>query len=292
MKTREDLWLALPKALLREKLLEFLGEDVGMGDITTSVVVPVGVRVKAQIIAKEPCVIAGLPEVKALFEMMGAEMVELVTDGDEVASGTVIAEVVGDSRAILTAERTALNLLMRMSGIATATRRLLKKLKGQDVRVAATRKTAPGLRYFDKRAVAVGGGDTHRFRLDDAILIKDNHIAVAGGIENAVKRALLAKSFSKRVEVEVKKPADALKAAQLGVDAIMLDNMTPEEVEESIEVLKKNNLRDKVLIEVSGNITEDNIAEYAEFRPDVVSLGTLTHSVKAADISLEIVKVF
>jgi len=283
--------LELPKVLLCERLLEFLREDVGMGDVTTEAVVPVGVKAKGQIIAKEPCVVAGLYEVKTLFEMLGVEMTESVGDGAEVASGTVIAELVGDAHAILTAERTALNLLTRMSGIATATKRLLKKVGERNVRVAATRKTAPGLRCFDKKAVAIGGGDTHRFRLDDAVLIKDNHIVVAGGVENAVKKARLATSFSKKIEVEVKKPEEALKAAQLGVDVVMLDNMTLEEAKESMKILKENNLRDRVVIEVSGNITEDNIAEYAELGPDVISLGALTHSVKAVDMSLEIVEV-
>jgi len=282
--------LELPMALLREKLLEFLKEDVGMGDITTAAVVPAGVQVNAQIIAKESCVVAGLHEVKTLFEMLGVETVKSVSDGEEVSSGAVIAEFVGDARAILTAERTALNLLMRMSGIATATKRLLQKVKGKNLRVAATRKTVPGLRYFDKKAVVIGGGDSHRLRLDDAVLIKDNHIAVVGGVENAVKKARSVTSFSKKIEVEVKKPEEALKAAQLGADVIMLDNMTLEEVKESIKLLERNNLRDKVVIEVSGNITEDNIAEYAELGADVISLGALTHSVKAIDMSLELVK--
>jgi len=284
--------LELPKPLLRDKLLELLKEDVGMGDLTTKAIVPAGIRVNAHIIAKEPCVVAGLEEVKTLFEMLGVETVKSVSDGEGVSPGAVVAEVVGDAQAILTAERTALNLLMRMSGIATATKKLLKKLEGKNTRVAATRKTAPGLRYFDKKAVAIGGGDTHRLRLDDTILIKDNHIVVAGGVENAVKKARSAVSFSKKIEVEVKRPEEALKAAQLGVDVIMLDNMTLDEVKESMRILKENNLRDRVVVEVSGNITEDDIIEYAMLGVDVISLGALTHSVKAVDMSLEILKAF
>ncbi|MFQ6095436.1 MAG: carboxylating nicotinate-nucleotide diphosphorylase [Candidatus Bathyarchaeia archaeon] len=285
--------MELPKTLLREKLLEFLREDIGMGDVTSEAIAPVGARVEAQIITKEPCVVAGLYEVKKLFEMFNLEIVRSVSDGDEVDVGTVIAEILGDSRAVLTAERTALNILVRMSGIATATRRLLSKVnkQGRTIRIAATRKTAPGLRYFDKRAVAIGGGDTHRFRLDDAVLIKDNHIVVAGGVENALRRVRSTVSFAKKVEIEVKKPEEALKAAQLGVDIVMLDNMTPEKVRESMEILKQNGLRDKVLIEVSGGVTEENITDYAETGPDIISLGSLTHSVKAVDMSLEIVKV-
>ena len=285
--------MELPKALLREKLLEFLREDIGMGDVTSEAIAPVGVRVEAHIIAKEPCVVGGLYEVKTLFEMLNIEIVKSVTDGNEVDVGTVIAEIVGDSRTILTAERTALNILIRMSGIATATKRLLSKLRQRErtIRIAATRKTVPGLRCFDKRAVVIGGGDTHRFRLDDAVLIKDNHIVVAGGVENALRKVHSTISFAKKVEIEVKKPEEALEAAQLGTDIIMLDNMTPEKVEESIEILKKNGLRDKVLIEVSGGVTEENITDYAETGPDIISLGSLTHSVKAIDMSLEIVKV-
>ena len=285
--------MELPSALLREKLLEFLKEDIGMGDVTSEAIVPAGARVEAQIMAKEPCVVAGLYEVKTLFEMLNIEIVESVSDGDEVDAGTVIAQIAGDSRTVLTTERTALNILVRMSGIATATKRLVSKvmMQGRAIRIAATRKTAPGLRYFDKRAVAVGGGDTHRLRLDDAVLIKDNHIVVAGGVENALRKVRSTISFAKKVEIEVKKPEEALTAAQLGADIIMLDGMTPDEVRESMELLKRNDLRDRVVIEVSGNITEENIAEYAELNPDVISLGALTHSVRAVDMSLEIVKV-
>ena len=154
-----------------------------------------------------------------------------------------------------------------------------------------TRKTAPGLRYFDKRSVAIGGGDTHRFRLDDAVLIKDNHIAIAGGIVNAIKNARQATSFTKKIEVEVRKPEEVLEAAKLGVEIIMMDNMTPKAVEDSIRILKEHNLRDKVLLEVSGNIKQENISDYAKLRPDIISLGTLTHSVKTVDMSLEIVDV-
>jgi len=284
--------LDLPKVLLREKMMEFLEEDAGMGDITTEAVIPRGLKVKAQVIAKEPFVVAGLAEVKSLFEMLGIETPKSADDGEEVGSGTVVAEVTGEGRSILIAERTALNLLSRMSGIATATRKLVKKIDrmGGGIRIAGTRKTVPGLRYFDKRAVEIGGGDTHRFRLDDALLIKDNHIAIAGGIAEAIKRARSVASFSKKIEVEVEKLEEALEAAKLGVDIVMLDNMTPMEVKETIEVLEKSGLRKGVLIEVSGGVTEGNIVEYAEAAPDIISLGTLTHSAKAVDISLEIVR--
>jgi nicotinate-nucleotide pyrophosphorylase (carboxylating) len=284
--------LAIPRVLLHEKLLEFLKEDVGNGDITTESIVPFGMRVKAHILTKASCTVAGLTEIQILCEILDLAIVPLVRDGDEVSSGTVIAEIVGEGSAILTAERTMLNLLTRMSGIATSTRQLLKMIKAcGPVIIAATRKTAPGLRYFDKRSVAIGGGDTHRFRLDDAVLIKDNHIAIAGGLGNAIKNARQATSFIKKIEVEVRKPEEVLEAAKLGVEIIMMDNMTPKGVEDSIRLLKENNLRDKVLLEVSGNIKQENVSDYAKLRPDIISLGTLTHSVKIVDMSLEIVDV-
>lgn len=284
--------MELPKALLREKLLEFLREDIGMGDITAGAIAPPGLTARAKIITKEPCIVAGLSEIETLFEMLNIETVKSVNDGEEAAPGTVIAEITGEGRTILTAERTALNILTRMSGIATATKSLLRKARKhkRDIRVAATRKTAPGLRYFDKSAVEIAGGDTHRFRLDDAVLIKENHIAIARGMDEAIRRARQATSFTKKIEIEVNKPQDALKAAQLGVDIIMLDNVTAEKVRETMEILEKKGLRDKVLIEVSGGVTEENITEYAEAGPDIISLGTLTHSPKAIDMSLEIIE--
>ena len=282
------------RSILRERLIDFLREDVGMGDLTTEAVVPAEVRIEAHIIVNEPAVIAGLYEASILFEIVEAEFKAEVEDGAEVSAGTVIAEVNGSGRAILSTERTALNILMRMSGIATLTRKLVSMIRreGLDVRVAATRKTVPGLRYFDKRAVAIGGGDTHRFRLDDAILIKDNHIRIAGGVGEAIRRARSAISFSKKLEVEVKTVCEALEAAKAGADIIMLDNMSVGEVEEAIRSLRDEGLRDRVLIEVSGGIDEGNILEYARLKPDVISLGFLTHSVRAVDMSLEVKRIY
>lgn len=263
-----------------------------MGDITTEAIVPTGVRVEAQIVAREPLVAAGILESRLLLEIVGVEVVESVEEGAEVSAGGVIAGIRGEARAVLTVERMLLNLLMRMSGIATATRRLVRKVEeaGLKVRVAATRKTAPGLRYFDKRAVIIGGGDPHRFRLDDAILIKDNHLAIVGDIGEAVRRARSAVSFTKKVEVEAQTVEDAVRAAQAEADIIMLDNMRPEEVEKALEALKQRGLRDRVLVEISGGITEENLLQYAKFRPDIISIGALTHSVKSANISLEVTK--
>ena len=282
------------RSILRERLIDFLREDVGMGDLTTEAVVPAEVRIEAHIVVNEPAVIAGLYEASILFEIVEAEFKAEVEDGAEVSAGTIIAEINGSGRAILSAERTALNILMRMSGIATITRKLVSMIRkeGLNVRVAATRKTAPGLRYFDKRAVAIGGGDPHRFRLDDAILIKDNHIRIAGGVGEAIKRARSAISFSKKLEVEAKTVYEALEAAKAGADIIMLDNMSVGEVEEAIRSLRDEGLRDRVLIEVSGGIDEGNILEYARLKPDVISLGFLTHSVRAVDMSLEVKRIY
>jgi len=283
----------MEKAILRERLMEFLREDLGMGDVTTEAVVPAEVVVFAYIIAKESIVVAGLYEASVIFEAIGVDFRAKVKDGEKVDAGTVLAEVYGRAQDILSAERTVLNILMRMSGIATQTRRLVETVRkaGFNVRIAATRKTAPGLRLLDKKAVALGGGDPHRFRLDDAVLIKDNHIRVAGGVREAVQRARSAASFSKKIEVEVQSSEEALEAAECGVDILMLDNMSVEEAKRTIEALEDRGLREKVVIEVSGRIDEKNILEYAELGPDVISVGALTHSVRAADISLEVVEV-
>ncbi|MCD6593657.1 carboxylating nicotinate-nucleotide diphosphorylase [Candidatus Bathyarchaeota archaeon] len=283
----------MEKAILRERLMEFLREDLGMGDVTTEAIVPAEAMASAHIIAKEPMVVAGLYEASVIFEAIGVDFRAKVRDGEKVDAGTVLAEVYGRARDILSAERTVLNILMRMSGIATQTKRIVEIVRraGFNVRIAATRKTAPGLRLLDKRAVAIGGGDPHRFRLDDAVLIKDNHIRVAGGVREAVQRARSAASFSKKIEVEVQSLEEALEAAECGVDILMLDNMSVKEAKRTIEALEDRGLRGKVIIEVSGRVEEENILKYARLGPDVISVGALTHSVRAADISLEVVEI-
>jgi len=279
----------MPRKILEEKLKQLLAEDVGQGDVTSEAVVPAGLTVEAVVLAKEAGVAAGIEETAIFMESLGLNVKAEVADGDEIRSGTVILKISGNARAILSAERTMLNLLSRMSGIATATRRLTEKLRKANLtaKVAATRKTAPGLLYFDKKAVLVGGGDPHRLRLDDMILLKDNHVAIVGSVENAVKKAKAA-SVSKKIEAEVTSTADALKAAEAGADIVMLDNFSPKQVKEAVEALKKAGFFGKVLLEVSGGITEQNLVEYASAQVDVISMGTLTHSVKALDISLEV----
>lgn len=268
-------------------LLRFVEEDAPFGDVTSEAVIPEGTKARAVIIAKQSGVIAGVGEAKALFEHFGVKVEVKKRDGDEVREGDVIIELLGDARAILLVERTALNVMGRMSGIATEVRKLVEKVKAVNpkVRVAGTRKTL--LKPMDKRAILIGGGEPHRFSLSDAILIKDNHLALVP-LEEAIRRA---REFSvyKVVEVEVERLEDALKAAKAGADVIMLDNMSPEEIAETVEALRREGLRDRVRIEVSGGITPQNITEYARLDVDVISLGYLTHSVRNFDVSLEII---
>ncbi len=274
--------------ILIEYLLRFLEEDAPFGDITSETVIPEDLEARAVIIAKQDGVIAGLEEAKALFEHFGVKAKLKARDGNEVKKGDVLIELEGNARKILLVERTALNIIGRMSGIATQVRRLMEKVRAvnPNVRVAGTRKTL--LKPLDKKAIMLGGGEPHRFSLSDAILIKDNHLALVP-LEEAVKRA---KAFSiyKVVEVEVESLEDALKAARVGVDVIMLDNMTPGRIKEVLEALKREGLRERVKIEVSGGITEENIQSYAKLDIDVISLGALTHSVKNFDVSLEVLK--
>lgn len=281
----------IPRKVLEEKLVRLLSEDVGQGDVTSAAVIQFECTAEAEVVAKAEGVVAGLEEAVVLAETLGLEANAEVEDGDNVKNGQVLMKLLGDARTILSMERTMLNLLSRMSGIATITAKyvdLLHKAKLK-TRVAATRKSAPGLLYFDKKAVLIGGGDPHRLHLDDMILIKDNHIVLAGGLEKAVKNAKQNASFTKKIEVEVTEPEDAVKVAELGVDVVLLDNFSPQQVAEAVALLKKAGLSEKVLLEASGGITGENVLEYARAGVDLVSLGELTHSVKALDISLEVV---
>jgi nicotinate-nucleotide pyrophosphorylase (carboxylating) len=283
----------MPRKVLEEKLKQLLAEDVGQGDVTTAAVVPAGLTVEAAVVAKEAGIAAGIEETVVLAESLGLSVKAEVADEAELAKGQVVLKISGDAQTILSAERTMLNLLSRMSGIATATRRLAEKLRKANAtaKIAATRKTAPGLGYFDKKAVLIGGGDPHRLRLDDMILVKDNHIAIAGSVESAVKRAKQNCSFSKKIEVEVTSVTAALKAAEAGADIVMFDNFSPKQIREAVEALKKAGCFGKVLLEVSGGITEQNLLEYASTQVNIISMGALTHSVQALDVSLEITRV-
>ncbi|MCZ2856235.1 MAG: carboxylating nicotinate-nucleotide diphosphorylase [Candidatus Bathyarchaeota archaeon] len=283
----------IPKKVLEKKFLDFVKDDVGQGDLTTLIAVPYGTIVEAKIFAKENGMIAGIEETLMFLESFGLQASPLLGDGSTVKPKEVILRVHGDARTLLSIERTMLNLLSRMSGIATATSSLVKKTKqaGYRTRVACTRKVAPGLSYFDKKAVMIGGGDTHRLHLDDMILIKDNHLAIIEDIKTAVKRARKAVSFSKKIEVEVSTIEEALEAVETGADIVMLDNFTPKQVKNTMELMMKKGLRNTALVESSGGITEQNILEFAAAGVDIISLGEITDSAKALDISLEIVKV-
>jgi nicotinate-nucleotide pyrophosphorylase (carboxylating) len=283
----------MPRKVLEEKLKQLLAEDVGQGDVTSVAVVPAGLTVEAAVVAKEAGIAAGLEEITILAESLKLNVKTEVTDGEQIRSGQIIMKISGNAQIILSAERTMLNLLSRMSGIATTTRRLVEKLRKANLtaKIAATRKTAPGLLYFDKKAVLIGGGDPHRLRLDDMVLVKDNHIAIAGSVEKAVKKAKQNASFSKKIEAEVTSVTDALKAAEAGADIVMFDNFSPKQIREAVKALKKAGFFGKVLLEVSGGITEQNLLEYASTQVNIISMGALTHSVKALDISLEIAKV-
>jgi nicotinate-nucleotide pyrophosphorylase (carboxylating) len=281
----------IPRRVVEERLKEFLAEDVGEGDVTASAIIPQKCVVNAEVVAKADGIVAGLEEATILAESMGLKVDAKVADGDKVKNQQVLMTLQGDAQTVLSIERTLLNLLSRMSGIATKTHSLSEKLKKAKVkaRVAATRKSAPGLLYFDKKAVALGGGDPHRLHLDDLVLIKDNHLAIVGSVEEAVKKAKAKASFSKKIEVEVTSLQDALKAAEAGADIIMLDNFSPNQAKEAGEELRKAG-HNNVMLEISGRITAETLLEYASAHVDIISMGELTHSVKALDISLEIVK--
>lgn len=281
------------ETLIDIRMREFLFEDLGFGDITTDSVIDSNIKVDARVVCREKAVIAGLEEASKVFKILGCTVKLLVKDGSKVESGKPVLHVTGPGEAILKGERTALNILMRMSGIATATNKALSKAKTVNprIRVACTRKTAPGLRYFDKRGVELGGGDTHRLRLDDCVLIKDNHLRVVGTVKEAIKIAKERVSFTKKIEVEVEDVDQAIEAAEAEADIVMLDNMTPQEILQIIEELEKRELRKKILIEASGGVNLKNVKEYAKTGVDILSMGSLTHSLKAINLNLEIFKI-
>ncbi len=282
----------LPNEILKEKLQRMLVEDLGQGDITTALIVPAECTAEAKVIAKESGVPAGIEESKILLESVGLKVETLVTDGEKMKAKQILMKIQGNARTILSVERTLLNILSRMSGIATNTRSLVERLQKAELKtkVACTRKTAPGLLYFDKKAVLIGGGETHRLHLDDMVLIKDNHIAIAGNVEKAIKKAKNS-SFSKKIEVEISKVDDILAAVRAGADIIMLDNFSPKQIAKAINLLEEANCLGKILLEASGGITAENILTFASTGVDIVSLGEITDSTKALDIGLEITRI-
>ena len=283
----------LTRSNVEDSLKSFIAEDIGHGDITSNAIIDPGQQGKGQVICKENAIIAGIQESIILLELANCTGKPLARDGQRVKSGATILSVSGPARGILLVERTLLNLLSHMSGVATATGDLVSlasKASRNKVRIACTRKTLPGLRYFEKRAVELGGGDTHRLRLDDAVLIKDNHLEFTSSIAGAVRTAKSKVSFTKKIEVEVTSSDQAVEAARAGADIILLDNMTSQDVARSLSALKESGLRDRVLVEASGGITEKNIGGYARTGVDIISVGAITHSARAIDMSLRVSK--
>ena len=274
---------------IREILVKFLQEDVGAGDITSDNIIRADIEAKAEIVCKSRfAIVCGLEEASMLFDICGCKSEILVKDGSKVVKGAVVMNVSGYARAILKAERTVLNIIMRMSGIATETRRMVDLAKG--VTILATRKTAPGLRYFDKKAVVLGGGATHRMRLDDMVLIKDNHLVLVSDLGKCIRLAKKNVGSSIKVECEVRTKEEALAAVAAEADTVMLDNFTPKQAQQTIRHIRRMGLRNKVKIELSGGINQNNIRQYSRTKPDFISLGYITHSSKTIDFSLEIMK--
>lgn len=267
----------------RKILSQFLAEDIGKRDITSSLLSKK--KITARIISREDAIVAGTKYAKQIFAIKGCKAKIVKKDGSSVRPNQTIMSITGDAGKILTCERTVLNLLTRMSGIATQTNNLVKKIPNKKTRLYATRKTAPGLRIFDKEAVEIGGGEKHRLRLDEMVMIKDNHIAVSGSLESLIKKA---KKRYQKFEVEVENTQDAILAAKEGATIIMLDNFTPTQIKKTIYTLKKERLREKVMLEASGGITSKNIASYGKTGVDIISVGSITNSVKGIDMSLEI----
>lgn len=266
-----------------------LKEDEGFGDITSNALIPEDKTFYAKLVSKDDGILAGIEVINGMFEEYGIDILSSMDDGDKIKKGDILLELEGNARKILLLERTALNLLMRMSGVATKTNRIVKSVNeiNDKIRVAGTRKTAPALQKFDKMAISIGGGDPHRSALDDMVLIKDNHIAVVGSVEEALKRAKKNVSFSKKIEIEVENADDAVIAAKNGADIVMFDNMSPEKAQDTLDILIENGLRENVLIEISGGITEDNILDYAPLDVDIISLGSLTHQASSLNFSLD-----
>ncbi|MEK4054458.1 carboxylating nicotinate-nucleotide diphosphorylase [Paenibacillus sp. FSL F4-0087] len=273
---------------LIESIKNWLREDVGAGDVTTTVTIPAGSQSKAVIHAKDNGIIAGITVAELVFQVVdpGLAFTPMVKDGDAVTHGTILAEVEGSTHSLLTGERLALNLLQRMSGIATRTRTYVDALEGLSTRLVDTRKTTPGHRLLEKYAVRVGGGANHRFGLYDAVMIKDNHIKGAGGITEAVQRARSVIPHTMTIEVETENMEQVREALQAGADIIMLDNMYPDRMREAVALIREQ--APHVKVEASGNVSLNTIRGIAESGVDVISVGRLTYSFESLDISLDL----
>ena len=260
-----------------------LAEDVTSEDISTNSVLRAPAEGEAELICKQDGIIAGLPVFARVYELLGGVRVELLArDGESVKKGQKLAVVRGDMRAILTGERTALNFLQRMSGIATYTAKMAALLAGSGLRLVDTRKTTPNMRLFEKYAVRAGGGGNHRYNLSDAVLLKDNHIGAAGGVRAAVQAAKAHAPFTAKIEVEAESVDMALEAVEAGADIVMLDNMSHDAMKEAVRAIGG-----RALVEISGNVTAENAARLKDIGADIVSCGALTHSAPILDVSLK-----
>jgi nicotinate-nucleotide pyrophosphorylase (carboxylating) len=273
---------------LFQQIAAWLKEDIGRGDITTQATVPRDAKGTGKFLAKEDLVVCGLEVAEMVFNSLDAEqeLEVFVNDGDEVESGKIFARTSGYAEVLLSGERLALNLMQRLSGIATLTRQYVKAIEGTNAYIVDTRKTVPGLRMLEKYAVSIGGGRNHRFGLDDGVLIKDNHISIAGGVTEAVARAKESIGHLHKIEVEVSNEEMLCDAIEAGADIVMLDNRTPEETKLLVEIARE--LSPSVILESSGGINLSNVREYAEAGVDLISIGAITHSARAMDISFKI----
>jgi len=270
---------------IKKELLRFISEDIQGGDIT-SVLLPKK-KIKAKIISRQEGVLAGVKFAGDIFRLKGCNVKIIKKDGAKLKSNQIILQISGNAGTVLSCERTALNLLSRMSGIATQTNFLVSKIRkiNRKTKLYSTRKTAPGLRFFDKEAIMIGGGHKHRMSLNDMVMIKDNHLLVTNSMEGIIKNA---RKRHKHVEVEVENQRDAILAANSGATIVMLDNFSPVQIKKTITTLQKKKLRNKVKLEASGGINSKNISAYAKTGVDIISVGSITNSVKGLDLSLEV----
>ena len=270
---------------IKKELLRFISEDIQGGDIT-SVLLPKK-KIKAKIISRQEGVLAGVKFAGDIFRLKGCNVKIIKKDGAKLKSNQIILQISGNAGTVLSCERTALNLLSRMSGIATQTNFLVSKIRkiNKKTKLYSTRKTAPGLRFFDKEAIMIGGGHKHRMSLNDMVMIKDNHLLVTNSMEGIIKNA---RKRHKHVEVEVENQRDAILAASSGATIVMLDNFSPVQIKKTITALQKKKLRNKVKLEASGGINSKNITAYAKTGVDMISVGSITNSVSGLDLSLEV----
>jgi len=270
---------------IKKELLRFISEDIQGGDIT-SVLLPKK-KIKAKIISRQEGVLAGVKFAGSIFRLKGCNVKIIKKDGAKLKSNQIILQISGNAGTVLSCERTALNLLSRMSGIAKQTNFLVSKIRkiNKKTKLYSTRKTAPGLRFFDKEAIMIGCGHKHRMSLNDMVMIKDNHLLVTNSMEDIVKSA---RKRHKHVEVEVENQRDAILAASSGATIVMLDNFSPVQIKKTITALQKKKLRNKVKLEASGGINSKNITAYAKTGVDMISVGSITNSVKGLDLSLEV----